>query len=162
LKASPRQATGNLHRGDYTFSLDDIEHGILRANQKKHLLSLKPFGSGDPRRRLVVEKVEPRIHFALVCGSDSCPPIDVYEEKEIDEHLDLVTTGFINSDEVRIEKDAGTLKLSRIFKWYKNDFGSSEDLLAFIIRYRYDPEEKALLRTLPVTCIFPVWIMTGH
>ncbi len=134
--------------GDYTLSLDDIEHGILRANQKKHLLSLKPFGSGDPRRRLVVEKVDPRIHFALVCGSNSCPPIDVYEEKEIDEQLDLVTTGFINSDEVRIEKAAGTLKLSRIFKWYKDDFGSREDLLAFIIRYRYDPEEKAFLRTL--------------
>ncbi|MBW2567525.1 MAG: DUF547 domain-containing protein, partial [Deltaproteobacteria bacterium] len=109
--------------GGYVFSLDDIEHGILRGNRKKHLLSPKPFSGGDPRKKFVVEKVDPRIHFALVCGSNSCPPIDVYEEKEIDEQLELVASGFINSEEVIVEEESKRLRVSRIFKWYEDDFG---------------------------------------
>ncbi|MBW2175204.1 MAG: DUF547 domain-containing protein [Deltaproteobacteria bacterium] len=132
--------------GGYVFSLDDIEHGILRGNRKKHLLSPKPFSGGDPRKKFVVEKVDPRIHFALVCGSNSCPPIDVYEEKEIDEQLELVASGFINSEEVIVEEDSKRLRVSRIFKWYEGDFGGREGVLSLIIKYRYDPKEKDFLK----------------
>jgi hypothetical protein len=61
--------------------------------------SRRPFSDSDPRRRFIIEDVDPRIHFALVCGSNSCPPIDVYEAGEIHEQLELVTSGFVNSDE---------------------------------------------------------------
>ena len=132
--------------GGYVFSLDDIEHGILRGNRKKHLLSPKPFSGGDPRKKFVVEKVDPRIHFALVCGSNSCPPIDVYEEKEIDEQLELVASGFINSEEVIVEEESKRLRVSRIFKWYEDDFGGREGVLSLIIKYRYDPKEKDFLK----------------
>lgn len=131
--------------GSHIFSLDDIEHGILRGNKKKHLLSRRPFPDGDPRKRFIVEEVDPRIHFALVCGSNSCPPIDVYEASEIDEQLELVTSGFINSDEVIVEKESKVLRVSRIFKWYGDDFGGREGVLSFIIKCRYDPEEKVFL-----------------
>ncbi len=132
--------------GGYVFSLDDIEHGILRGNRKKHLLSAKPFSVGDPRKKFIVEKVDPRIHFALVCGSNSCPPIDVYEEKEIDEQLELVASGFINSEEVIVEEESKRLRVSRIFKWYEDDFGGREGVLSLIIKYRYDPQEKDFLK----------------
>jgi len=132
--------------GGYVFSLDDIEHGILRGNRKKHLLSAKPFSVGDPRKKFIVEKVDPRIHFALVCGSNSCPPIDVYEEKEIDEQLELVASGFINSEEVIVDEESKKLRVSRIFKWYKDDFGGREGVLSLIIKYRYDPKEKDFLK----------------
>jgi hypothetical protein len=36
----------------------------------------------------------------------------VYEERKIDEQLDLVSAAFINSDEVTIEKENNKLKLS--------------------------------------------------
>lgn len=132
--------------GDYVFSLDDIEHGILRGNRKKHRLSPKPFSGGDPRMKFILEKVDPRIHFALVCGSNSCPPIDVYEEKEIDEQLELVASGFINSEEVIVEEESKRLRVSRIFKWYEDDFGGREGVLSLIIKYRYDPKEKDFLK----------------
>ncbi len=132
--------------GDYVFSLDDIEHGILRGNRKKHLLSPKPFSGGDPRKKFILEKVDPRIHFALVCGSNSCPPIDVYEEKEIDEQLELVASGFINSEEVIVEEESKRLRVSRIFKWYEDDFGGREGVLSLIIKYCYDPKEKDFLK----------------
>ncbi|MES0349818.1 MAG: DUF547 domain-containing protein [Desulfobacteria bacterium] len=132
--------------GGYVFSLDDIEHGILRGNRRKHLLSPKAFSGGDPRKKFILEKVDPRIHFALVCGSNSCPPIDVYEEKEIDEQLELVASGFINSEEVTVEEENKRLRVSRIFKWYEDDFGGREGVLSLIIKYRYDPKEKDFLK----------------
>jgi hypothetical protein len=132
--------------GRHVFSLDDIEHGILRGNKKKHVLSRKPFSGGDPRKQFMLKKVDPRIHFALVCGSSSCPPIEVYEEAEIDEQLDLVASGFINSDEVVLEKESKRLRVSRIFKWYKDDFGGTEGVLSFITKHRYDPDERAFLK----------------
>ncbi len=41
----------------------------------------------DPRLAKVVRPVDPRIHFALVCGAKSCPPISVYTADNLDEGL---------------------------------------------------------------------------
>jgi hypothetical protein len=132
--------------GGYIFSLDDIEHGILRGNKKKHFFARRPFSDSDSRKKFILETADPRIHFALVCGSNSCPPIEVYEEAEIDQQLDLVSEAFINSEEVAIDRDHKELKISRIFKWYREDFGGGPGLLAFLIKYRFAPEDKELLQ----------------
>lgn len=131
--------------GGAVFSLDDMEHGILRGNKRRYLLSGRPFSSKDPRRRFMLEAVDPRIHFALVCGSKSCPPIGVYEEQQIDQQLDWVSTAFINSEEVLIDRGNGRLRVSKIFKWYQGDFGGKRGLLQFLGRYRNDPEDRIYL-----------------
>jgi hypothetical protein len=38
----------------------------------------KPFGKNDPRLKITLEQHEPLVHFALVCGAKSCPPIKTY------------------------------------------------------------------------------------
>lgn len=38
----------------------------------------KPFSKSDPRLKVALETHEPLIHFALVCGAKSCPPIKTY------------------------------------------------------------------------------------
>ena len=38
----------------------------------------RPFGKSDPRLAIALETPEPLIHFALVCGAKSCPPIKTY------------------------------------------------------------------------------------
>ena len=38
----------------------------------------RPFGSSDPRLKVALDTAEPLIHFALVCGAKSCPPIKTY------------------------------------------------------------------------------------
>jgi len=128
--------------GSYSFSLDDIEHGILRRNQKKHFFARRSFGSQDGRQALMVYQVDPRIHFTLVCGSKSCPPIGTYQEEKIEQQLSLAASSFINSDNVLIESNNNRLQLSKIFDWYGKDFGSRTDLLHFIARYRRKPEEQ--------------------
>ncbi|MCG2462693.1 DUF547 domain-containing protein [Flavobacteriaceae bacterium F89] len=87
---------------------------------------------------------EPRIHFAINCASASCPKLlnEAYTSEKLDEQLEDATSGFINSDNNTISKDK--LELSRIFKWYKDDFIKGE-LIQFIDPYtevKIDPNAK--------------------
>lgn len=78
---------------------DDIEHGILRSNAvapasigallKLPFLAHPQFKKGDPRRGYAVSPLDPRIHFALVCGAKSCPPIKLYTPDNLDEGLQV-------------------------------------------------------------------------
>lgn len=131
--------------GDYTLSLDDIEHGVLRQNQKQHFFARRAFKSGDSRLSLMLDTPEPRIHFTLVCGSKSCPPIGTYQLEQINQQLDLAAGSFINSDNVQIEIQNNRLGLSKIFQWYGKDFGTRSDLLQFLAKHRRNPEEKQWL-----------------
>lgn len=112
--------------GGYRFSLRDMEHGILRGNRRPPYGILTPFGRGDPRRRFVVSPLDERIHFALVCGARSCPPVGVYEADRIDLQLDLAAASFINGPEVEIVPEHRVVFLSKIFLWYRADFGSTD------------------------------------
>ena len=49
----------------------------------------RPFGKGDPRLLIALEQCESLIHFALVCGAKSCPPIKTYSAE-----VDLNQSGY--------------------------------------------------------------------
>ncbi len=132
--------------GEHPYSADDIEHGILRGNQRLPHSLLRPFRSGDPRRRHAVEEIDPRIHFALVCASVSCPPIEVYTAENLEEELDISGRTFLNAGGVRIDRDAGKVALSRVFQWYGEDFGRSvAERLRFLAPYLYDQSDREFL-----------------
>ena len=145
VRRSVKEVTGFYKRLKYRvgaseFSLDDIEHGILRANSRGYMRSLKQFGPFDARRALALKKIDPRIHFALVCGASSCPPIRFYTPQGIDAELEMAAGSFINSPEVAVMPGEGRLLISRIFKWYGADFGGRKGVLDFIGRYLDDEE----------------------
>ena len=50
------------------YSLDDIEHGVLRCN-RPHPGGDVMFAKDDPRLEFTMTTLDPRIHFALVCGA---------------------------------------------------------------------------------------------
>jgi len=120
--------------GENRFSLEDIEHGILRANQGHPYLPGRQFASTDPRQIRVISPMDPRIHFALNCASKSCPPIGVYTPEEIDEQLDIATRNFINTN-ISVDPESETLSLSSIFRWYRDDFGGRGGLTEFMLKY---------------------------
>ena len=124
--------------GGQLYSPDDIEHGILRGNARPWFRPFKQFGTWDNRRELVVTPVDPRIHFALVCGSRSCAPIEYYEPQKIYDQLDEAATSFVNSSEVVILPEEGKLLLSEIFRWYEEDFGGKPGVIDFISDYLVD------------------------
>ena len=154
IKSSVKESIGFFSKikyviGGYVFSLSDIEHGILRANARPFDYLFKPFSIIDSRRRYVVEKIDPRIHFALVCGSRSCAPINFYTVDGIFDELELATTNFVNSSEVIIMPEEDRLLVSMIFKWYEVDFGGRAGVLDLIERHTVDNDKKVFLKTRP-------------
>ncbi len=87
---------------------------------------------------------EPRIHFALVCGAGSCPLLknSLYSGIDIDEELEIAAKLFINSPRgARLDEKTNIIYLSKIFKWYRKDFGSKKNfVLGFIARYHSEKE----------------------
>jgi hypothetical protein len=98
-------------------SLDDIEHGLLRAGAAPPATPWT--GLRDSRWSV---PLDPRIHFALNCGAASCPPIRVYSGPSLDAELEIAKESFLAS-ESSFNGATRTLQTSRILGWYKNDFG---------------------------------------
>jgi hypothetical protein len=110
--------------GGLLFSANDIEHGILRANRGHPLIPGPQFGRSDSRRRFMVSRFDPRIHFALNCAARSCPPIRWYTSDKISSQLDLATANFVNDGGLIIAESTKRVYISRIFLWYASDFGA--------------------------------------
>lgn len=152
LEMSVREFRGFFNRvayeiGGFRFSLNEIEHGILRGNQRHPYGLLKPFRRKDPRLEFIVFPHDPRIHFALVCGARSCPPIGFYEAEQIDFQLQLASESFINSSQVKILPQEGIVFISKIFKWYKTDFGGSDSaLIDLLLNFLDEGEHKTFLQ----------------
>lgn len=98
--------------GDKRLSLNDIEHKILRKMD------------------------EPRIHFAIVCASESCPKLQntAFTAKNLEEQLTKATQEFL-ADTSKNEISENEIKLSKIFKWFKKDFEKNGSLIDFLNRY---------------------------
>lgn len=87
-----------------TMSLDDVEHKKIREVFK-----------------------DPRIHFAINCAAESCPPIrpEPFTGARIGQQLDDQARRFLNGPHgVRLEQDGDelTLHVTKILDWFKDDF----------------------------------------
>ncbi len=83
-------------------TLEDIEHETLR----------KAFD-------------EPRIHLALVCAAMGCPPLrnKPYRGDKLDAQFADQARAFLSNPKTfRIDRAAGEVYLSPIFKWFGEDF----------------------------------------
>lgn len=107
--------------GGISWSLNDIEHGILRQNRRPFGSVFHQFSKHDVRKSFMVEKFDERIHFALNCGGASCPMIRVYSYEHLEDELDTAERGFLQGG-IRRDTEHRILTLSKIFKWYRHDF----------------------------------------
>ena len=84
--------------------LDGLEHDTIRAR-----------GAFD----------DPRIHFAVVCASVSCPMLreEPYEATRLDRQLDDQVVRFLG-DRTRNRFSDGKLEVSKLFDWYEKDFSA--------------------------------------
>ena len=110
-----------------TYSLDEVENAIIR----------KQFH-------------EPRIHFALVCAAMSCPPLrsEAYTGAKLDAQLESQGRAFVRDGArgSRVDVNKAVVHASRIFEWYKDDFGDSDAAIGhYIAQYYPDGPEKQLL-----------------
>ena len=96
--------------GGKKYSLNQIENEILRPQFK-----------------------DARIHFAINCAAQSCPPLynHAFLPEQLDSLLDMRTRQFVN-DKKYNSLSAKSVKVSKIFEWYAGDFGN---LIAFLNKY---------------------------
>lgn len=105
--------------GGRAVSLDEIEHQILRGEFR-----------------------EPRIHFAINCGSNGCPALrpSAYVGEDLRSTLRTATEQFLaNEWNCRVDHAARRIFVSRIFKMYAEDFagtqGTTHDYRLGVLRF---------------------------
>eukprot|EP00041_Stephanoeca_diplocostata_P001353 m.19631 g.19631 ORF g.19631 m.19631 type:complete len:320 (+) comp11907_c0_seq1:498-1457(+) len=118
--------------GGLLYSLDDIEHGVLRGNKHHPITHRLCFLHGDPRLQCVVP-IDPRIHLALNCGAMSCPNIHVYSDN-LEADIAQAAKSFLEGDVV-VDVDRGTVHVSKIFKWYRCDFTVGDNLKPSVVEW---------------------------
>jgi len=117
--------------GGSRYSLNDIEHGILRGNKTPPGGIFRLIQSNEIRAPTILsDTLDPRIHFALVCGAKGCPPVRIYSLDEIDDQLNLATDSYLEM-EVKVKRTK--IFLPKIMQWYKSDFGNNDhEILNFV------------------------------
>jgi hypothetical protein len=109
-----------------------IENGLLRRSA--FLAGLGYLRNPLPsrfERLLRVERVDPRIHFALNCGARSCPPLAAWEPATLDADLETATGAYLAAGSVR-SADGSVLTVPRLLRWYRGDFGGRAGILALL------------------------------
>ena len=93
---------------------------------------------------------EARIHFAIVCASQSCPILrsEAYTLDRLDQQLELAALEFINDTRRnRFDTKKGIATISSIFDWFEEDFaGAKGSLQGYLAAYVSDPAVAAMLR----------------
>ena len=112
---------------------------LFKSPWKKKFFKL--FGEDETLDGIEHERIrkkfkEPRIHFAVVCASKGCPALkgEAYVGSRLNDQLEESLRNFLK-DETRNRWDEknNVLYLSKIFKWYADDFkNAAGSELAFL------------------------------
>jgi len=99
--------------GGEEYDINNIEHNILRKNFD-----------------------EPRIHFAIVCASFSCPKLrrEAYTGEKLEAQLTQQAQSFL-ADNRKNQISQNSIVISKIFSWFKGDFIKNETLISFLNQY---------------------------
>lgn len=122
--------TCSLQIGNDVFSLDEIEHGVLRRNAKPPYSLSKLFASDDPRLAFCLQSDDARVHFALNCGALSSPAIETYEDVQVDAQLDAAALLYLQRT---VKSSAASIVMPKVLYWYSGDF--PKDILGYVRRY---------------------------
>ncbi len=86
-------------------SLNDIYHRILRPIWQDN-----------------------RVHYALSCAAKGCPNLadKAFSAETLDRDLDTTAGDFINNSKGILQVNGNSIRLSRLYDWYRDDFGKTE------------------------------------
>lgn len=91
-------------------------------------------------KKLRVDFPDARLHFALVCGAMSCPPLmnQAYLPGLLEQQLTSRANLAMNDRTfIRVDKSTKKALISKIFEWYKEDFiKEGKTMINYINKYR--------------------------
>ncbi len=141
-----------------------LDHSPVRSIRSIGLLPLAAFrtnfipmpglGKGelsldDIEDILRKELGEPRIHFAIVCASKSCPQLrsEAYRADAVERQLEQAARDFVHdTSKNRYDATKRTFYASSIFKWFRPDFERAKGSLAAFMRQYAQPDVAAALK----------------
>lgn len=135
----PLESITNLHTGGriigYLLGKTVWDKEFVTINNKKYSLN-------DIEHKILRKMNEPRIHFAIVCASISCPELrnEAFEAEKLETQLEEQAIKFINDpSRNKFDLEKREAKISEIFNWFEEDFGDSEEeVLMFVADYLAD------------------------
>ena len=132
----PFDDEGAVHVLGKSLSLNDIESGIVRPVWK-----------------------DPRIHYALNCASYGCPNLSptAWTADNLDQRLNGAAYEYINSDRA-VKRGLRGLRVTKIYKWYKDDFGGTDQAVLNHIRQYADGNTlRKISGQQNISCYFYDW-----
>ena len=124
--------TPRVRVAGFGYSLDDIEHGLLRGNVPKFGAKRPPMARDDPRIAHTPLAYDERMHFGLFSAGRSSPPLRVFDGGHVDRDLEDATAAYLQN-QVRVEQGGALVILPRQFHWYREDFGGEQSALGFAL-----------------------------
>ena len=122
-------------------SFDDIEHGIIRKSRMKISLGyLRKWFRPKWERKLRVEHIDWRIHFALNCGAKSCPPVAIYSSEKLDKELDFMAKEYLK-EQTTYNAATKTASSVALMSWFRADFGGKCGARKIIFDYGITSEK---------------------
>lgn len=108
-------------------SLDDIEHGTMRPTFR-----------------------DPRVHYAVNCASIGCPnlPVRAWRAASLEADLDAAARVFVNHPRAAMVLASGGLRVSSIYKWFREDFGGNDAGVIAHLRSHAAPALAASLQNM--------------
>ncbi len=123
-------------------SLDDIENSILRPTFR-----------------------DPRVHYAINCASLGCPNLMMraWRSETLNADLDAAARAYINHARgVRVGAD-GALRVSSIYRWFRDDFGGADaNVIAHLRRYASPDLARRLERVTRIAGHSYDWALNGR
>jgi hypothetical protein len=118
--------------GGHVFSLDEIEHGLLRVNAPRLAFGAKPLRRDGPRYALAPYIFDERVHFAMYSACRSSPAPAVYAAGHLTDSLERAACDYLAAH-VRLAPDGAALVVPKLFDWYAADFGGRRGVLEFVL-----------------------------
>jgi hypothetical protein len=116
----------NMKVNGQALTLDNVEHQILRGLWR-----------------------DPRIHYAVNCASVGCPNLakEAYTGNNMQKLLDAGARAYINSRR-GVNIKSGRMTVSKIYKWFKEDFGGNERGILRHLGFYATPQLAARLKKI--------------
>jgi len=128
--------------------------GILPGRGRTYRVGGAALNLYDLERDILIAQFhDPRVHFAIVCASASCPRLQpwAYTGAELNQQLEQGVREFINDPaRNRFDRANRVAYLSKIFDWFTEDFEvQAGSLQRYVARYISDPVFAQELATVP-------------
>lgn len=127
---------------DYPGQKGRLSNALKRASyfyRRKFVVGGVERSLADIEDKSIRSMGDPRIHFAIFSGNRSCAWLSrkIYEPASLEKQLESATALFLGqARNVSLDKVRREAKVSEIFKWFRKDFGGSDEaILRFLAKY---------------------------